>query len=156
MISQLTLNDSLPQQCQHFYLTEEDGVIPYSRQLREFTGSISATILMQRLEFHFKNHPDGFSKFLTKNSKTFTNRSTSSWEEELGFTKEEFVSTFNYIGVRHITKDRYQKAMHPFFNSKNQEKYYCNYYDRHSGLTWYYRNHLLVDSLAKELLTYKD
>jgi len=134
----------------------EEETIPYSKRLRHFTGSVAATILMQRLEYHFRKYPDGFHKFLTKSSKTTLHRATYSWEEELGFGKEEFVRTFSYIGVKHTTKDQYQKAMQPFFNSRNEEKYYCSYSDRNTGMTWYYRNHFLVDALGEKLLIYKD
>jgi hypothetical protein len=143
-------------QLQHFYLVGEDETIPYSRRLREFTRNIAATILMHRLEYHFKKHPDGFHKFLTTSSKTSEHQLAYSWQEELGFSKEEFTRAFSYIGARHITKEHYQRAMQPFFDNKNNEKYYCSYSDRSTGQTWYFRNHFLVDALGEKLSVYKD
>lgn len=146
----------ISQELKHFYFIREDETISYSRQLREYTGSITATILMQRLELHFKEHPDGFNKFLSASSKIYKHKDSVSWQEELNCSKEEFVAAFNQIGMRHRTRTRYQATLHPFYNSDNEEKYYCSYHDNHTGLTWYFRNHFLVDSIAKKLLICKD
>lgn len=145
----------LAQIMSHIYLIDDREIIPYKKSLREFAGSITATILMQRLELHFQKHPDGFTKPFTTNSKVYGQKENVSWQEELGCSKEEFVASFNYIGMRHRTKSRYQSTLHSFYNNENKEKYYCSYHDNHTGLTWYFRNHRLVDKLAEKLLLQK-
>ena len=136
----------------HAYFIDNRETIPYNKALREYAGSISATILMQKLELYFANYPDGFCKPITDDFRHYNQRDCISWQRELGCTKEEFVSIFNQIGMRHRTKLRYQATLHPFFNNENQEKYYCSYHDSHTGSTWYFRNHILVDSLSQKLL----
>ena len=40
------------------------NTIPYLMELREIAGSVSATVLMQQLDYWFIRYPEGFYKFL--------------------------------------------------------------------------------------------
>lgn len=120
--------------------------VPYIPGLRQQTGSVVATILMMQLEYRFAKYPDGFYKFLEPPQNGHQDyRLGDSWVEELAFSKEEFRTGFDKIGVRYNSKTQYDEA-----KSSGSEfgcNYYCSYVDRRSGLTFYFRNHSKVDEL---------
>ena len=63
--------------------------IPYHPDLRTVAGSVTATILMQQLDYWFSQKPDGFYKFLSPcNNQQY--KPGDSWEEELSLSKDEF------------------------------------------------------------------
>lgn len=133
----------------HSLLTLTARVIPYIKELRNFTGSIAASILLQQLEYWFSRH-DGepFYKFLSAAPNNQGYRDGDSWEEELNITADEFRCAFDKIGVRYKSKTDFRAA-----EDKFQGKYFCSYTDRVSGLTWYFRNAEAIDHLISELLT---
>src|SRR5574342_631762 len=70
--------------------------IPYFKDLRKITGSVTASILMSQLEYWFEEKPDGFYKFLQSPEGGHPNyKPGDSWCEELAFSKEEFRNAFD-------------------------------------------------------------
>ena len=126
------------------------GGIPYRKELREYAGSVTGSLLMMQLDYWFCRHPDGFYKFLDPTPKHPDYREGDSWTEELGFSKAEFRTAFDVIGIRHLSKSAYVKALDKFAG-KDGEKFYASYHDKKNGLTWYFRNHLKVEELIAEL-----
>lgn len=122
------------------------NIIPYVKELRPITGSVTACVLMQQLDHWFAQYPDGFYKFMAPcNAKKY--REGDSWSEELGMSKDEFRGAFDKIGTRYSTKTSFVAA-----SDKFQDKFYCSYHDKKEGLTWYFRNHELVDKMLDELV----
>ncbi len=130
------------------------GGIIYRKEVREYAGSVTGSLLMQQLDYWFTQHPDGFYKFLDPTPKHPDYREGDSWTEELGFSKAEFRNAFDGIGVRHSSKSVYIESPNPFIGL-NGEKFYCSYHDKKNGLTWYFRNHPKVDDLIEELCKVK-
>ena len=102
---------------------------------------------MQQLDYWFENHPEGFYKFLLP-SEHPAYKAGDSWTEELGMSVDEFRTAFDKIGHRYKSKSEFDKA-----EDKFQGKFYCSYVDRRSNLTYYFRNHDLVDAALDELLS---
>lgn len=135
----------------------------YTKVYRMIAGSVTSTILFQRLEWRFGRHSNGFYKFLEPAPGNTKYRKGDSWCEELNFTVDEFRSAFVSIGVRHSTRGDYERAQNPFLRPDEKESdrkeitrygaeaLYCSVLDRKSGLTFYYRNHELVDKKLDEL-----
>ncbi len=134
------------------YLADIREGIPYRKSLRKHVGSIAATILIQQLDFHFADYPDGIYKFLAPTPGHPDYREGDSWVEELAFSEKEFRAAFDQLGVRHTSKTAYLQADNPFINEQGEEKYYCSYHDKQKGLTWYFRNHDKVDDLIEQLI----
>lgn len=134
------------------YLADLRDGIPYRKSLRKYTGSVTASLLMQQLDFHFASYPDGFYKFLSSVPSHPDYRENDSWTEELGFSEKEFRHAFDCIGVRYTSKTSWGQVENPFINEHGEEKFYCSYFDKQKGLTWYFRNHAKVDGLVEELI----
>lgn len=131
--------------------------IPYIKELREIAGSVTASILMQQLDHWFSSYPEGFYKFLEP-CENAAYKQGESWIEELGFSKEEFRNAFDKIGIRYESKRAYESAENAFTQSGEgtaQEHYYASYHDKIRGLTFYFRNHALLDTRLDELLAQK-
>lgn len=128
-------------------------VIPYVKELRAMAGSMEGCILMQQLDYWFAMKPDGFFKFLepvkAKGLDEQGNiipghplyREGDSWCEEINCTAHEFRRMFDAIGIRWNSKSEFMNAADPFCG-----RGYCSYVDRKQNLTYYFRNHALVDS----------
>lgn len=124
--------------------------IPYIRHLRSITGSVTGCILMQQLDYWFARFPDGFYKFLEPPADHQLYRAGDSWTEELAFSKEEFRSAFDKVGVRYCSKSQYETAAangDPF-----QGAFYLSYHNRVAGTTHYLRNHDYLDRELAELV----
>lgn len=116
--------------------------IPYIKELRRLrlVKSISACVLMQQLDYWFGKYPGGFYKFLEPcNHAAY--KPGKSWTEELEITVDEFRGAFDQIGVRYKSKKEFDEAADKFAG-----KYYRSYYDKISRLTYYFRNHEVVDA----------
>ncbi|MDQ3649823.1 MAG: hypothetical protein M3458_05980, partial [Acidobacteriota bacterium] len=100
-----------------------------------------------QLDFHFAKYPHGYYKFLEPchNSKSY--KRGQSWQEELGFSADEFRTAFDKIGVRYLSKSAFDAAPDKF-----QDKLYCSYFDKQQGLTYYFRNHPVVDAALDKLI----
>lgn len=103
---------------------------------------------MQQLEYWFNKYPNWFYKF-TEPCNHEVYKEGDSWCEELGFSRSEFTTAFNGLGVKYKSKTEYNAAQ----EDKFQGKYYMAYTDRKQGLTYYYRNHEVVDNALNELVT---
>ena len=124
--------------------------VPYIKELRQLSGSVTASILMQQLDYWFEKKPGGFYKFLEPCENNELYKTGDSWTEELGFSKYEFKTAFEKIGVSYKSKNEFKKAMEkgdPF-----QGKFYCCYVDKMKYITVYYRNHELLDLELDKLL----
>lgn len=122
------------------------NVIPYVKELRVFTDSVVGCILMQQLDYWFGRYPNGFYKFLEP-SEHPKYLSGQSWSEEIGISIGEFRTAFDRIGTRWKSKTEFDNAPDKFLG-----KFYASYQDKRANLTFYYRNHELVDSALDELL----
>lgn len=119
--------------------------IPYVKQLRPHAGSIAACVVMQQLEYWFDKKPEGFYKFMEPCAhKEY--REGDSWLEELGTSPDEFRTSFDKVGIRYTSKTAFEAS-----GDKFQDKFYCSYYDKREGRTWYFRNDEKVDAMLDEL-----
>lgn len=125
--------------------------IPYVRHLNILTGSIVGSILMQQLDFHFRSKPDGFWKFLHPSPSHPQYKAGDSWMEELEISKFEFRNAFDKIGVRYSDLSKFKAAGADAF----QGKFYASYVDRRNNLTYYVRNHELLDQCLYEVFRSK-
>lgn len=126
------------------YLTR--NTIPYVRELQPLTGSVAGCILMQQLDYWFEHYQDGFWKFLQPCDHP-SYKEGKSWCEDLGMSDDEFRTAFDKIGIRYKSKAAFDAA-----EDKFQGKYYCSYHDRRRNLTYYFRNHDLLDAVLDALI----
>ena len=123
--------------------------IPYVKELHPLTGSVIGCLVMQQLDYWFTTQPEGFYKFLEPADHP-AYKAGDSWVEELGMSADEFRYAFDRISIRYKSKREFDKA------SKDGDafrgKFYCSYIDRRANLTYYYRNHDVVDAALDELI----
>ena len=127
------------------------NVIPYVKELYPLTGSVHGCLIMQQLDYWFTGHPEGFYKFLEPTEHA-SYKSGDSWVEELGMSRHEFRSGFDHFGIRYKSKSEYEsvkKAGKDPFNGK----FYLSYVDRKKNLTYYRRNHQLLDLALDSLIS---
>lgn len=134
-------------------LTITRGTIPYVKELRPAAKSVASCILMQQLDYWFNKHPNGFYKFLEPSPGNENYLEEDSWIEELGFSAEEFKTAFSNIGIAYKSKTEFDQASSKFLSQDKIEKFYCSYFDRQTKLTFYFRNHNLVDKLLVGLVS---
>lgn len=124
------------------------GCIPYIKELRNIAGSVTASILMQQLDYWFdKTNGDPFYKFKAPCENEYY-KNGDSFTEELGFSIEEFTNAFAKIGFSYKSKTEFENATNKF-----QAMFFCSYFDRKEGLTFYFRNHELLDTKLNQLFT---
>ena len=123
-------------------------IIPYHKEYRGIAKSITATILLQQLEYWFRRKPLGFFKFLAP-CEHEDYAPGDSWIEELAFSKDEFRAAFDKIGLRYDSKSEFDKAKEKFIQN-DVEFCYCSYHDRITGHTYYRRNHKFVNASLRE------
>lgn len=125
------------------------NVIPYDRELNALTGSVLASILMAQLNYWFDKYPDGFYKFLEPSNHP-AYRPGTSWVEELGMTVTEFRTAFDAIGHRFTSKTKFaqaeQESTDKFFG-----RFFASYIDKRSNMTYYVRNHVLVNEKLHQI-----
>jgi len=121
------------------------NTIPYVKELHPIAGSVLGCLVMQQLDYWFEGHPEGFYKFLEPSDHP-AYKDGDSWTEEMGMTRHEFRTAFDKIGIRYKSKSDFDQAVDKF-----QGQFYCSYVDRRSNLTYYFRNHDLVDAALDEL-----
>lgn len=122
------------------------STIPYVKELMPLAQSLAGCILMQQLDYWFERKPGGFYKFLENCNQPLC-RPGESWVEELGISAVEFRTTFDRFGIRYKSKSEFDRATDKF-----QGKFYCSYHDKRAQLTWYFRNHELLDQALDTLL----
>src|SRR5574343_635224 len=123
------------------------NTIPYVKELHPISGGVLGCLVMQQLDYWFEGHPEGFYKFLEPSDHP-AYKDGDSWTEELGMSRHEFRTAFDKIGIRYKSKSEFDKAVDKF-----QGKFYCSYVDRRSNLTFYFRNHELMDAALDKLLS---
>jgi hypothetical protein len=123
------------------------NTIPYVKELHAIAGGVLGCLVMQQLDYWFENHSEGFYKFLLPSDHP-AYKVGDSWTEELGMSVDEFRTAFDKIGIRYKSKSEFDKAVDKF-----QGKFYCSYVDRRSNLTFYFRNHELMDAALDKLLS---
>ncbi len=123
------------------------NTVPYVKELRPLAGSITGCIVMQQLDYWFARYPQGFYKFMEPCPNSDFYEEGKSWAEELNCSAEEFLNSFDRLGVRYKSKSAFNEAADRF-----QGRYYCSYIDRQERLTWYFRNHSLVDAALDGLM----
>ncbi|MGV0954484.1 MAG: hypothetical protein ACOYBR_09250 [Fluviibacter sp.] len=123
------------------------NTIPYVKELHPIAGGVLGCLVMQQLDYWFEGHPEGYYKFLMPSDHP-AYKIGDSWTEELGMSKDEFRTAFDKIGIRYKSKSEFEQAPDKF-----QGKFYCSFVDRRSNLTYYFRNHDLVDAALDELLS---
>ncbi|WP_162050165.1 hypothetical protein [Fluviibacter phosphoraccumulans] len=123
------------------------NTIPYVKELHVIAGGVLGCLVMQQLDYWFENHPEGFYKFLEPSDHP-AYKIGDSWTEELGMSRHEFRTAFDKIGIRYKSKSDFDRA-----DDKFQGLFYCSYVDRRSNLTYYFRNHDLVDAALDQLLS---
>ena len=123
------------------------NTIPYVKELHAIAGGVLGCLAMQQLDYWFEGHPEGFYKFLEPSDHP-AYKDGDSWTEELGMTRHEFRTAFDKIGIRYKSKSDFDQAVDKF-----QGQFYCSYVDRRSNLTYYFRNHDLVDAALDDLLS---
>lgn len=133
-------------------LTITRSIVPYVKELRPIAKSVASCILMQQMDYWFNKQPSGFYKFLEPSPANENYQEGDSWVEELGFSAEEFKTAFSNIGVAYKSKTEFEQASSKFFTEEGKEKFYCSYFDRQSKLTFYFRNHSLVDKFLAKLV----
>jgi hypothetical protein len=121
--------------------------VPYVRELRQISGSILGALIMQQLDYWFEKYPEGFYKFLEPCEHALY-KAGSSLTEELACSADEFRTAFDRIGVRHTSEAVCFAGAGPFF-----DKYYASYKEPRSGLTYYLRNHQLLETALHSLAT---
>lgn len=126
------------------YLTRTS--IPYVKELLPIAHSIPGCLLMQQLDFFFERKQNGFYKFMESCPHALY-RPGDSWVEELGISAVEFRTTFDRFGIRYKSKSEFDATPDKF-----QGKFYCSYHDKRAQLTWYFRNHELLDAALDKLL----
>lgn len=135
--------------------------LTYFKPWRKIAGTVTATILFGRLEFWFDKYENGFYKFLEPAPNRKEYRRGDSWVEELAFSKDEFRTAFDAIGIRYTSGTAYESAARKFIKKVSGKKglvleaeaLYCSVLDREKSLTFYYRNHQFVDRLLDEINT---
>jgi hypothetical protein len=111
------------------------SAIPYRPELRGICGSVTATILFQQLEYWFENQGGEFYKFLAPCPGHKNYKEGDSWQEELGFSDDEFRAAFDRIGKRYRSKKEFND------DQDGHGKFmFVSYTDKRSGLTHYVRN----------------
>lgn len=126
------------------------NVIPYVKELNVVSGGVLASVAMQQLDYWFHSKPDGFYKFMgPSNHEAY--RPGDSWTEELGMTVDEFRSAFDKIGIRYKSRTEYEKMVRSG-GDVFQGKFYCSYVARRENLTYYFRNHELLDATLDVLI----
>lgn len=126
------------------------SVIPYVKELHPLTGSVHGCLIMQQLDYWFTAQPEGFYKFLEPTEHA-SYKPGDSWVEELGMSRHEFRSGFDHFGIRYKSRSEFEavkKAGKDPFNGK----FYLSFVDRKKNLTFYRRNHQLLDLALDALI----
>lgn len=142
----------------NFYASNSAHAIPYRPELRicfepfaPINGqkpkdlTTAGAILLQQLDYWFSKYPGGFYKFMEPpktGHKAY--RSGDSWTEELYFSRKEFTTAFEQVGIAYKSKGQFDQASRA--GDVFHGRFYCSYYDRVARITWYYRNHAVIDA----------
>ena len=126
-------------------IADDKSLITYRPKLNKITGSVTATILLQQMLFYSKNNKNkAFYKF-KEPCKHRLYKVGDSWCEELGFTKNEFDSAIEKIGIK--------------FNKENKDiphNKFIEYYISQDRVTYYRVNLTNIEKAISELFLNPD
>lgn len=114
--------------------------IPYIKEFKPLAKTIVGCILMQQLDYWFGKMPKGYYKFLSPCPNNNNYKEGDSWEEEINISPDEFRTAFDKFAIRYKSKAEFLMQ-----EDKFQGKFYCSYFDKIKGLTFYFRNDRIVD-----------
>jgi hypothetical protein len=132
-------------------------MIPYDPMLTKITGSVSATLLLCRLEMLFARRAGAsFVKFLEPAPGHPHYRPGESFAEELTLIAEAFRTAFKKIGVRHRSRafEVAATAGREFVGDDGRQRFYASFTDRgcrRLDLTSYVRNGKKINSTLRRL-----
>lgn len=133
----------------NFILQQCGHIIPYVRELMPMGRSVTGCIVMQQLDFFFAKKPDGFYYYQQPCNQPWYVKGES-WEERIGISAQEFRTVFDKFGIRYKSHKEFDAAPDKF-----QGKYFACYTDKRRFVTWYFRNHELMDQDLHTLLVAK-
>lgn len=146
MMDSLNKSNTLQGRMNNRLLSITRNFIAYMPELNPISGGILPSILMQQLDYWFHRYPDGYWKFLAPCGHLMY-KEGDSWTEEIGMSQHEFRTAFDSIGYRHGSKSAFLAAPDKFLG-----RMYASYVDKRANLTYYIRNHALVDQKLDELV----
>ena len=123
---------------------KQDFFVKCNFELNKLTGSQGATAVLCVLEYRFKKQRGGFFKFIEPCLHRLY-KEGDSLSEELGVARKSISRAFKKIGVKYNSRTDFENAADKF-----QGKLYASYYERHTNLTFFVRNHDLADVLLKK------
>ncbi len=125
---------------------EDKKMVTYRPEWRKITGSVTSTILLQQIIFHWnKSGRRPFYKFKEPSLKNELYKKGDSWTEELGFGRTEFDSAIRRIGQK-FSKKRIKE--HPEIQTHTK---FVEYWTDEKHLTWYTIHELNLKNLLIEL-----
>lgn len=133
----------------NFVLQHCGHIIPFVRELMPMGRSVTGCIVMQQLDFYFAKKPDGFYYYQQPCNQPWYVKGES-WEERIGISAQEFRTVFDKFGIRYKSRKEFDAAPDKF-----QGKYFACYTDKRRFVTWYFRNHELMDQDLYTLLVEK-
>ncbi len=112
-------------------------------ELRQIAGGDEKTwLMMAQLEYWFGKKPDGLYKFKDKPKEPHkAYKDGDSWAEEMGFSTLKIDNALKPICTHYGTFGKYKEQK----GDKFQGNYYLSYYHKPSHLTYYLRNHDVVN-----------
>lgn len=126
----------------------------YKPELLPYTKTVNGAILFAQLEHWFakkKNKP--FYKFQTPAPEHPFYKPGTSLLEELGLSKYQLRTAFSHIGVAYKSKADFEAAVEAgitFWHPElDRQMFYASYLDRGAMVTFYVRNHQLIESIGK-------
>jgi len=132
--------------------------IPYIPELKRKLKNTNATILMVYFEkLFYQSEGEPFYKFLSKPLKgNIFYKQGGSWCEELVFSEKEVRAAYKKLGISYKSKrafeDKVDQRKNIFINEEGEEFFYCSYHDKIKGITFYHRNHVVVEELIGKLI----
>jgi hypothetical protein len=110
-------------------IAEDQQLITYRPKLNKITGSVTATILLQQILFHWKGKKGiPFYKFKEPCSHE-RYKEGDSWEEEIGFSRKEFDTAIKKIG--------YKIGKNKNFKEKKKQEAFVWFRTDSQRVTWY-------------------
>jgi len=111
-------------------LANDKELIVYRKELRQITGSVTSTILLQQIIYWNQKMGGKFYKFIEpcKHSLYIIG---DSWQEELGFSKKEFQTAFKKLNMLDICSKKINadRVTYYFLNVDKLMKLLSNIYD---------------------------
>ena len=124
-----------------------DSAIPYKKQYNAVTGSVLASILLQQIAYWDRTQgSQPFYKFIAPCSHKLY-KEGESWQEELGFSKNEFMGAISRIATK-IKKGVSKSEVLGALNAKSLIIYWTDA----SRVTWWQVNTALLNQVIEGIL----